>query len=257
MKRSQPIRRTFPNLWPNTLGKFWGLHTLIWAITTATAAARTRSAVALPLVVANAALSIMLYRSREDAGYPQALAAGMYFGGNAAMLCLTSGMPCPPVVACWLPWLRAWHMALAAGSLGFAMKAALKDRLFADDGTLRAGIAGRASGAATLPTLVLVNKRSGAKIADRVGAALDEVATAVTAKGRTLRVVDLAVTAPAEAMRQFGAEHTAFRVLVCGGDGSASWVLGDLADAGLKGWDGEPYIPAVGLLPLGTGNDLA
>ena len=33
-----------------------------------------------------------------------------------------------------LPWLRAWHAALAMGSVAFAVKAALKDRLFRSDG---------------------------------------------------------------------------------------------------------------------------
>lgn len=42
------------------------------------------------------------------------------------------------------------------------------------------------------------------------------------------------------------------RVVVAGGDGSAAWVLGALADAGL-----DPSITPVAILPLGTGNDMA
>ena len=46
-------------------------------------------------------------------------------------------------------------------------------------------------------------------------------------------------------------------MLVCGGDGSAAWTLSAIKEAELKAWDGSSYRPAVALLPLGTGNDLA
>jgi hypothetical protein len=74
---------------------------------------------------------------------------------------------------------------------------------------------------------------------------------------RVRQVVDLSATPPVDALTAFHASHPIFRVLVCGGDGSASWVLSAIEECDLRGWDGGVYRPAVALLPLGTGNDLA
>lgn len=44
------------------------------------------------------------------------------------------------------------------------------------------------------------------------------------------------------------------RVMVAGGDGTVGWVLGSLGQ--LYGESREPILP-IGIIPLGTGNDLS
>jgi len=160
---------------------------------------------------------------------------------------------------------------MALGSCVFVAKALSKDRLFAQSEELLRR--GSARGAA-LPLLVLVNQGAGAKLGAVVAEALSQRSADVAAAGGTMRVVDVANTAPREALRAFASEHAAYRVLVCGGDGTVTWVLAAieelLAEAGGEGagseaadaavgggWAEAPYRPAVGILPLGTGNDLA
>lgn len=67
------------------------------------------------------------------------------------------------------------------------------------------------------------------------------------------QVIDLMSTGPLLALMLF--RHLPeFRVIVAGGDGSVGWVLNALEDM-------REYLtckePAVGVLPVGTGNDLA
>ena len=66
-----------------------------------------------------------------------------------------------------------------------------------------------------------------------------------------LQVVDLHKTDPKVALRQFSALPRV-RILVCGGDGTVAWILQTMES--LTEIDPKP---PVGILPLGTGNDLA
>ena len=99
-------------------------------------------------------------------------------------------------------------------------KALSKDRLFAADGVTSKGAASRG---AALPLLVVVNQGAGAKLGAAVAEALRARAAEAAEAGGTMRVVDVKDATPLEALRKFGAEHTAYRVLVCGGDGTVTW----------------------------------
>jgi diacylglycerol kinase (ATP) len=63
------------------------------------------------------------------------------------------------------------------------------------------------------------------------------------------QVVDLATEDPARALRLF-LELPRLRILVCGGDGTAKWIMGVLEELDPDCW------PPIAILPLGTGNDL-
>ena len=97
------------------------------------------------------------------------------------------------------------------------------------------------------PLLCFINSRSGAQEGVLMRRQLEGVLN-------PLQVFDLleagAAPGPARGFR-FVREYAPadFAVLVCGGDGTCGWVLAELARAGLT--------PAVAVVPLGTGNDLA
>lgn len=54
---------------------------------------------------------------------------------------------------------------------------------------------------------------------------------------------------PHRALRQF-LELPRLRVLVCGGDGTAKWIMNVLEELEVDCW------PPIAILPLGTGNDM-
>lgn len=92
------------------------------------------------------------------------------------------------------------------------------------------------------PLLAFVNSRSGLS----QGVYLIHQLRALL---NPIQVVDLAVDDPLKALRQF-LELPRLRILVCGGDGTAKWIMGCLDQLEVENW------PPIGILPLGTGNDL-
>ncbi|KPP58903.1 hypothetical protein Z043_123231, partial [Scleropages formosus] len=93
------------------------------------------------------------------------------------------------------------------------------------------------------PLLVLVNSKSGdnqgVKFLRRFKQLLNPA-----------QVFDMMIGGPQLGLRLFRKFET-FRILVCGGDGSVGWVLSELDKLGLH------KQCQLGVLPLGTGNDLA
>eukprot|EP00118_Oscarella_pearsei_P008402 m.43061 g.43061 ORF g.43061 m.43061 type:complete len:544 (+) comp33405_c0_seq10:12-1643(+) len=95
------------------------------------------------------------------------------------------------------------------------------------------------------PLLVLSNPKSGEKAGDYLLSAFRDLVNPV-------QVVNLAEVSPEDALdfcRLVG--NFQCRVIVCGGDGTVGWVLAAIDKAKLQ----TP--PVVGIIPLGTGNDLA
>ena len=93
------------------------------------------------------------------------------------------------------------------------------------------------------PLLAFVNSRSGVS----QGAFLIHQLRRLL---NPVQVVDLANEDPARALRQF-LELPRLRILVCGGDGTAKWIMNVLEELDIDCW------PPIAILPLGTGNDMA
>lgn len=96
------------------------------------------------------------------------------------------------------------------------------------------------------PLLVFINRGSGGQQGGSMLVALHALLS-------PQQVVDLSEGQAEHAEQALQSFRTVgrFRVLVCGGDGTVSWVLSLLDDANLE------YTPPVAILPFGTGNDLA
>lgn len=94
------------------------------------------------------------------------------------------------------------------------------------------------------PLLVFVNSRSGPQQGQLLITQLRRLLNPI-------QVWDLADGEPGPILKSF-CVLTKLRILVCGGDGSVSWIVNALEKLQLKRkW------PPIGILPLGTGNDLA
>jgi diacylglycerol kinase (ATP) len=93
------------------------------------------------------------------------------------------------------------------------------------------------------PLLVFVNSRSGSQQGNLL-------ITQLRGLLNPIQVWDLADGGPEEILESFS-NLTRFRILVCGGDGTVSWIVSTIAKMELRRW------PPMAILPLGTGNDLA
>ncbi|XP_072932000.1 diacylglycerol kinase epsilon-like [Epargyreus clarus] len=90
------------------------------------------------------------------------------------------------------------------------------------------------------PLIIFANRKSGSN-------RTDEILSLFRGLLNPIQVIDMSVCPPESASRWLPARC---RVLVGGGDGSAAWLLGALAAV--------PHVrAAVGILPMGTGNDLS
>ena len=99
------------------------------------------------------------------------------------------------------------------------------------------------------PVLIFINTRSGPQQGNVLLSQLRQVVNPI-------QVHDMADGLPNQPLksflRRFGDK---LRILVCGGDGTIAWVINAL-DA-VKKELSNPVSPPIGILPLGTGNDLA
>jgi len=93
------------------------------------------------------------------------------------------------------------------------------------------------------PLLAFVNSRSGPQQGHLLITQLRGLLNPV-------QVWDLANGGPEEVLESFSV-FTRLRILVCGGDGTVSWIVSTIEKMELKRW------PPIAILPLGTGNDLA
>eukprot|EP00123_Amoebidium_parasiticum_P000682 comp11550_c0_seq1/m.6012 comp11550_c0_seq1/g.6012 ORF comp11550_c0_seq1/g.6012 comp11550_c0_seq1/m.6012 type:complete len:949 (-) comp11550_c0_seq1:1327-4173(-) len=97
------------------------------------------------------------------------------------------------------------------------------------------------------PLAVFINCRSGGQAGQKVMQGFRRYLNSV-------QLFDLGQGGPDEGLKMFKATNQPFNVLACGGDGTVGWLLSSID----KLWaPTDANRPTVGVLPLGTGNDLA
>ena len=94
------------------------------------------------------------------------------------------------------------------------------------------------------PLLVYVNSRSGLQQGHFLLSQLRRLLNPI-------QVFDLSEGNPEKILESFCNALPKLRVLVCGGDGTVSWIISAIEKVNPERW------PPIAILPLGTGNDLA
>lgn len=97
------------------------------------------------------------------------------------------------------------------------------------------------------PLFVFCNLKSGNNDADHIIRILATILNPLQIIEMNKKSVDIAL----KWMESYS-NSIKFKILVCGGDGSVGWILSSLSKLEFK-----KHQPAVGILPLGTGNDLS
>lgn len=97
------------------------------------------------------------------------------------------------------------------------------------------------------PLMVFINKRSGGQVGKLIAQRLSRVLN-------PNQIVDLSAGGPMPMLKKMQKTKAPYRVLACGGDGTAAWLLSALDKLVERG---AKYLPPIAVLPLGTGNDLA
>lgn len=170
----------------------------------------------------------------------------------------------PPRGLCLLGWninteeLR--RLTVIPEYLRIAMAEAVRSKVFVYEERRHKGNGKEKSPEA--PLVVFINSKSGGRLGPKLKNQLQELISQE-------QVFDLSVVKPEEFLQHglhcleelasFGdlcaqEIRNRIRVLVAGGDGTVGWVLGSISGLPLEKCK---QIPPVGIIPLGTGNDLA
>lgn len=99
-----------------------------------------------------------------------------------------------------------------------------------------------------IPLFVFINKRSGGQVGEWIIRRFNKLLNPI-------QVVDLRNGEPNHTFHLLSRTNRPYKVLACGGDGTAAWILSVIDK--MKEEYPNSFIPPVAVLPLGTGNDLS